>query len=75
MTIPDIYWPVEEPDDSVSLQLRHPIEGQIVQVAGGIAQYRNETFYTGMSTPIFTRPIIWTVLWWKPYEMRAKDNI
>ena len=45
---------------------REPDEGQIVGVDGGIAQYRNGVFYTGMEEPKFTRPIQWEVKWWKP---------
>jgi hypothetical protein len=43
-----------------------PREGQYVFVEGGIAQYRNGVFYTGMEDPRWTRPIQWAVEWWLP---------
>ena len=45
-----------------------PREGQIVFVHGGVAEYRNGTFYTGMEDPRFERPIQWRVTWWCPID-------
>ncbi len=41
-----------------------PLEGQIVIVHGGIAQFRAGRFWTGMECPQFTRVIQWEVEWW-----------
>lgn len=42
-----------------------PKQYDIVLVLGGIAQYRDGVFYTGMTPgPHFTRPIIWDVTHW-----------
>lgn len=43
-----------------------PDEGQIVFVAGGVAQFREGVFYTGMEDPRWMRPIQWEVEWWLP---------
>ncbi len=46
--------------------LERPDEGQIVFVHGGVAQYRDGVFYTGMEDPRWMRPIVWDVKWWLP---------
>jgi len=45
-----------------------PREGQIVFVGGGVAQYRDGVFYTGMEDPRYERPIQWNVTWWLPTD-------
>jgi len=52
-----------------------PLEGQIVIVHGGIAQYSNGVFYTGMECPQFTRRIKWEVTHWMPLpQPPVNDN-
>ena len=46
--------------------MQPPAEGQIVFVEGGVAQYRNGEFFTGMEDPRYGRPIQWEVKWWLP---------
>jgi hypothetical protein len=46
----------------------NPQEGQIVFVHGGVAQYRDGVFYTGMEDPRWERPIQWDVTWWLPTD-------
>ncbi len=46
--------------------MKIPDEGQIVFVCGGVAQYREGIFYTGMEDPRWKRPIQWEVKWWYP---------
>ncbi len=41
-----------------------PQEGAVVLVAGGVAQYRDGIWYTGMEEPLYQRPIEWDVKWW-----------
>ncbi len=41
-----------------------PVDGQIVVVHGGVAQFRNHEFYTGMEAPQYLRPIKWVVTHW-----------
>lgn len=43
-----------------------PNEGQVVFVAGGVAQYRGGAFYSGMESPRWERRIQWPVEWWYP---------
>ncbi len=43
-----------------------PFEGQIVFVDGGVAQYRDGAFYTGMEDPRYARKIMWPVTHWMP---------
>lgn len=50
-----------------------PVEGQFVIVEGGIAQYRDGVFYTGMEEPRYTRPIQWAVAWWLPLAGSVGD--
>ena len=54
-----------------------PDDGQIVIVAGGIAQYRDGVFYTGMEEPMYQRPIEWSVTWWEPlrYQTSAPADV
>lgn len=49
--------------------VKQPHENEIVLVHGGIAQYRDGKFYTGMETPQFTRPIVWEVKHWLPFPL------
>lgn len=46
-----------------------PVEGQIVFIHGGVAQYREGVFYSGMEDPRWTRPIQWEVKWWLPLDV------
>jgi hypothetical protein len=46
--------------------MRLPRNKQIVFVDGGVAQFRDGVFYTGMEDPRYTRPIQWEVKWWLP---------
>lgn len=48
--------------------MRIPDENQIVFVHGGVAQYRDGKFYTGMDDPRYARPIQWDVRWWYPID-------
>lgn len=41
-----------------------PSHGEIVGVHGGVAQYRNGNFYTGMEDPRWERSIQWAVTHW-----------
>ena len=43
-----------------------PRENQVVIVHGGVAQYRQGLFYTGMEDPRYARPILWPVTCWQP---------
>lgn len=49
--------------------VERPLQDEIVIVHGGIAQYRNGVFYTGMETPQFRRPIQWAVTHWMSFPV------
>ncbi len=51
-----------------------PSNGQIVFVHGGVAQYRDGVFYTGMDDPRWARPIQWAIEWWLPVDKNPRDE-
>lgn len=51
-----------------------PKEGQVVFVHGGVAQYRNGTYYSGMEDPRYQRAIQWDVTWWLPLDWNPLDE-
>ncbi len=55
-------------------EFNKPLNGQIVIVRGGVAQYRNRIFYTGMECPQFARPIQWTVTHWMPLPQPPAES-
>ncbi len=56
-------------------RLLSPDEDEIVFVHGGIAQYRDGKFYTGMEDPRWQRHITWPVTWWWPIDANPNDHI
>ncbi len=58
----------KEKKPSAAAMRAAPENGRIVFVHGGVAQYRDGVFYTGMEDPRWARPIQWVVEWWLPIE-------
>ena len=52
----------------------HPApENTVVWVPGGLAEKRNETWYSGEEVPRFQREIQWYVWCWHPLERLLPD--
>ena len=50
----------------ISVKDRLPDSEMPVIVPGGLAVYRNGTWFTGMEEPLYKRPMQWDVTHWIP---------
>jgi hypothetical protein len=51
-----------------------PLDGDIVIVSGGTAQYRDGEWFTGMEQPQFQRPIEWKVTHYMPIPIFGRND-
>jgi hypothetical protein len=60
---------------TIPVAAKLPAPNQIVIVAGGVAQYRQGNWWTGMEEPLFQRRIQWKPTWWMPIPVFPSNEI